>query len=66
MMEGVFGAEVMCGVGEGGKGVDVYEVEVMCGVGGWRVMWVIGFYEVLEGCVKCVVMQDWVVVCKIL
>ena len=22
-------------------------------------MWVIGFYEVLEGCVKCVVMQDW-------
>ena len=26
---------------------------------GWRVMWVIGFYEVLEGYVKCVVMQDW-------
>ena len=41
------------------------EVEwVMEGVFGAEVMWVIGFYEVLEGCVKCVVMQDWVVVCK--
>ena len=43
-MEGVFGGGGMCGVG---------------GCRGWRVMWVIGFYAVLEGCVKCVVMQDW-------
>ena len=41
------GGDVWCRRVEGFR---CWMLEVLCGI---------GLYEVLEGCVKCVVMQDW-------